>query len=118
MIGFKVKVVFNASKVIGKHEATAKRARLALSKQILKDSNYYIPAREWYLRTSGRMSEYTVSWHTAYARRLYYNPQYNFSTDKNPNAGGLWFQRAKETKLDVWVKKTKDVYRLAFGGGK
>lgn len=29
---------------------------------------------------------------TPYARRLYYHPEYNFRTDKNPNAGGMWFQ--------------------------
>lgn len=28
---------------------------------------------------------------TPYARRLYYHPEYNFRQDKNPNAGGLWF---------------------------
>lgn len=27
-----------------------------------------------------------------YARRLYFHPEYNFRTDKNPNAGGLWFE--------------------------
>ena len=26
-----------------------------------------------------------------YARRLYYHPEYNFSKEDNPNAGGLWF---------------------------
>lgn len=26
-----------------------------------------------------------------YARRLYYHPEYNFRTDKNPFAGGRWF---------------------------
>lgn len=26
-----------------------------------------------------------------YARRLYFHPEYNFSKDGNPNAGGLWF---------------------------
>lgn len=29
------------------------------------------------------------------ARRLYFNPQYNFRTDKNANAGGEW--------LDPWL---------------
>ena len=29
---------------------------------------------------------------TPYARRLYYHPEYNFRTDKNPHAGGMWFQ--------------------------
>lgn len=29
---------------------------------------------------------------TPYARRLYYHPEYNFRTDRNPHAGGMWFQ--------------------------
>lgn len=29
---------------------------------------------------------------TPYARRLYYHPEYNFSTAENPNAGGKWFE--------------------------
>ncbi len=29
---------------------------------------------------------------TPYARRLYYHPEYNFKTDKNPKAGGMWFE--------------------------
>lgn len=31
-----------------------------------------------------------VSW-GPYARRLYFNPQFNFRQDKNVNAGGRWF---------------------------
>lgn len=27
-----------------------------------------------------------------YARRLYYHPEYNFSTEENPNAGGKWLE--------------------------
>lgn len=27
-----------------------------------------------------------------YARRLHYHPEYNFSTAKNPNAGGEWLK--------------------------
>ncbi len=26
-----------------------------------------------------------------YARRLHFHPEYNFRTDKNPKAGGMWF---------------------------
>ena len=29
---------------------------------------------------------------TPYARRLYYHPEYNFRTDENPNAQGLWLR--------------------------
>lgn len=28
---------------------------------------------------------------TPYARRLYFHPEYDFSKDENPNAGGKWF---------------------------
>lgn len=29
---------------------------------------------------------------TPYARRLYYHPEYDFSTKENPNAGGKWLE--------------------------
>lgn len=29
---------------------------------------------------------------TPYARRLYFHPEYNFSKDGNPHAGGEWFE--------------------------
>lgn len=37
-----------------------------------------------------------ISWNTPYARRLYYHPEYNFSTEKNAQAGGYWFERMKQ----------------------
>ena len=33
---------------------------------------------------------------TPYARRLYYHPEYNYSTEHNPQAGGYWFERMKQ----------------------
>lgn len=36
---------------------------------------------------------------TPYARRLYFNPQFNFRTDKNANARGHW--------LDDWISGSK-----------
>lgn len=27
-----------------------------------------------------------------YPRRLYFHPEYNFSKEKNPKAGGMWFE--------------------------
>ena len=29
---------------------------------------------------------------TPYARRLYYHPEYHFSTEENPNARGEWYE--------------------------
>lgn len=36
---------------------------------------------------------------TPYARRLYYHPEYNFSTTENPNAQGRW--------LEDWINGDK-----------
>ncbi|WP_077623839.1 minor capsid protein [Sediminibacillus massiliensis] len=78
-----------------------------LDGEILKDSNFYIPARTWNLRDSGvintKVGSGEVVWKTKYARRLYYNPYYDFSTDKNPNARGFWFENAKAQFLKEWL---------------
>ncbi|UNP84825.1 minor capsid protein [Bacillus mycoides] len=88
-------------------EATQK-AQFALDQQVLKDSNYFIPKDTGELERSSirfiRPGEGHIEWNTPYARRLYYNPQYNFSTDVNPNAQGLWLEAAKAAKLDNWVR--------------
>lgn len=34
----------------------------------------------------------SLTYDTPYARRLYFHPEYNFRKDKNPNAGGEWFE--------------------------
>ncbi|MCQ2484758.1 MAG: hypothetical protein MJ168_05430 [Clostridia bacterium] len=43
---------------------------------------------------SSKVSDYSVAVvsDTPYARRLYFHPEYNFRQDKNPNAGGEWFE--------------------------
>lgn len=88
-------------------EAT-KKAQFALDEQVLKDSNYYAPEDTGELIRSGvrfsQPGEGHVEWNTPYARRLYYNPQYNFSHDTNPNAQGLWFEAAKAAHLDDWLR--------------
>lgn len=44
-----------------------------------------------------------LSFNAPYARRLYYHPEYNFRTDQNPNAQGLWLRH--------WQKKGKHAKR-------
>ena len=43
---------------------------------------------------------------TPYARKMYYHPEYNFKKDKNPNAGGLWFDPYVSGSKKDFVKKT------------
>ena len=40
-------------------------------------------------KNSGKVS---IVSDTPYARRLYFHPEYNFSKEKNKNAGGAWFE--------------------------
>lgn len=87
----------------------------ALDQQVVKDSNFYIPRDTGNLEGSGiRASifgEGKVAWETPYAKRLYYNPQYNFSTDSNPQAQGLWFEAARSRFVSSWIKLTEEAIK-------
>jgi hypothetical protein len=100
------------SKTIGK---ARKATQPIVDQQILKDSNAYIPADQWHLRDSSLkhsdIGKGRLMWVTPYARRLYYNPQYNFSKDKNPKAGGLWFERAKSADGRHWIELARKEMR-------
>lgn len=96
-------------------ERSKRLSRIALTEQVVKDSNYYIPKDIGNLEGSSLAnSDYEAGeavWATPYARRLYYNPQFNFSTDVNPNAGGLWFERAKAERTREWERIVGSKYR-------
>lgn len=110
----KVTVDADLSGVKQKLESKKKLAKYALTERVVKDSNYYVPKQTGNLEGSSLAnSDYQggkAIWATVYARRLYYNPQYNFSRDVNPNAGGLWFERAKAEKMSNWEKIVKESY--------
>lgn len=50
---------------------------------------------------------------TPYARRLYYHPEYHFSTEENPNAKGHWFEDWEEGGKyeDFAIHMYKEIYR-------
>jgi len=103
-----VSVKSNFTGVFKKIERKTKRTQFILDQQIVKDSNYYAPFADGLLIGSALIaSEFgkgKLVWDTPYSRRMYWNPQYNFSTDKNPNAGGKWFERAKAEHLSEWIQ--------------
>lgn len=119
MINFSVRNTFDLGAMIAKSNAATKRAQYLLDDQVLKDSNKYAPLRDGILIASGlshsRIGQGFIKWQTPYARRLYYNPQYNFSTDRNPLAGGLWFERAKAQHKGNWLKQAGVGYKQHFG---
>lgn len=120
MLKFDVRVDVDISRLQAKRNDATKAAQMQLDQDVLKDSNYYIPKAIGTLEGSGiRASEIgkgKVIWDTPYSRRLYYNPQYNFSKDKNPNARGLWFESAKAQKKGSWVDEAKKNYKRFFSG--
>ena len=50
-----------------------------------------------------------VRYRTPYARRLYYHPEYNFSQEKNPQAGAYWFERMKAQYKDQILKGAQQI---------
>lgn len=116
----KIKIDIDMAKLQAKRSMAEKEAQKQLDQDVLKDSNYYIPKDESTLEGSGirasKIGEGEVAWDTVYARRLYYNPQYNFSKDRNPNAQGLWFEVAKSNYKGNWLKNVKEQYKKYFDG--
>lgn len=108
-MGVRVKSDFSgaAKKIKQKKE----RTQLALDQQILKDSNFYLPFQDGVMMNSSfyasDLGKGLIAWDTPYARRLYWNPSFNFSKDRNPNARALWFEHAKSIHLDDWLAIAK-----------
>lgn len=120
MLKFNVRVNIKTDQLHSKRTSAKRAAQMQVDQDVLKDSNYYAPQDEGTLIRSGVLSSLIgkgrVIWNTVYARRLYYNPQYNFSKDRNPNAQGLWFEAAKAEKKDTWLKDAKSNYQRYFNG--
>lgn len=120
MIKFDVKTHLDTQKLKSKTKSSHHAAQMQLDQDVLKDSNYFIPMDTGELMRSGirhtQIGSGRIVWNTPYARRLYYNPQYDFSHDVNPNAGGLWFERAKSIHKKDWLKDAKKQYARYFDG--
>jgi len=103
-----VRLSFDTNRVKKRILTRMSRVQAALDTQVLKDSNFYIPKDTGNLESSGVRGTIPgsgkVIWDSKYARKLYYNPQYNFSKDSNPNAAGKWFERAKARRKKQWRK--------------
>ncbi|PAD67028.1 minor capsid protein [Bacillus sp. 7586-K] len=122
MLRITVNANLDIDEIIRRQQVANKEAQFALDNQVLKDSNYFAPEDLGYaggLKASSllhsRLGQGHIEWNTPYARRLYYNPQYNFSKDKNPNAQGLWFEAAKAVNKNNWVDVAQKSYDKYFG---
>lgn len=98
-----------------KFSELSEKGQQILDQEVLKSSNVFIPMDTGELmRSSLRATQFgsgKIIWDTSYARKLYFNPEYKFSTDKNSQAQGLWFEVAKSRDLNSWIdilEKLKD----------
>lgn len=86
-----------------------------VTSEFVKDSNYFAPKAQGDLIDSSYVhSDYDKGeaiWQTPYARRLFYNPQYKFSKDANPQARGLWAEVAKNQNLDKYKRLTNNALK-------
>jgi hypothetical protein len=103
-----IRVKVDTKRIKPKIEKAVNMAQAVVDSELLKDSNKYAPRDTGNLVNSSlrasQIGKGKLIWDTPYARRLYYNPQYNFSKDKNPMAGGLWFERAKSVHSKKWTR--------------
>lgn len=59
----------------------------------------------------------SIVFDTPYARKLYWHPEYNFRTDKNANAGGLWMDTYIRGDKKDFVKNTFMKFFKQLSGG-
>jgi hypothetical protein len=115
-------IQFNVRTELGNLQSRVQQAvdavQMQLDKEVLKDSNFFIPKDTGELERSAlrasNIGQGVLRWDTPYARRLYYNPQYNFSKDTNPNAQGLWFEAAKAQYKSDWIRLMQQTVNSRF----
>lgn len=110
-----VRVRIETKQIKPKVKKAVEQAQRVVDSQVLKDSNRYAPMDTGNLINSSlrasQIGQGRLVWDTPYARRLYYNPQYNFSKARNPQAGGLWFERAKAQHSREWAETARKAIR-------
>lgn len=114
-----VRAMINYGQLTQRGLNARKKGQFALDQDVLgRINSNYLPFRDGILAASGvsnsRIGEGQIIWSTPYARRHYYNPQYNFDTSKNSQAGGMWFERAKAAHLNDWIKAAAKPFGKEF----
>lgn len=114
----KVTTELNKGKIKSRADKASKKAQFILDEQVLKDSNDFAPRDTGTLVESSlqhsRVGSGALRWQTPYARRLYYNPSFNFSRDRNPKASGMWFEKAKSSFKAQWIALSDKVFKSNF----
>lgn len=87
------------------------RVQKYIDSEVLRKCDPYVPMDTGELKRSGirhtKIGSGEVRYRTPYARRLYYNPQYNFQGA--PMRGGKWFERAKNNHRDEILRGARKI---------
>ena len=102
-----ITVEFDTTAFLNSRGPALRRAQFAVDTQVIKDSNFFCPEADGFLKdsaiTASRPGEGIVAYDTSYAAKQYYLLP-NKSKDKNPNARGRWFEAARNMYSKYWLK--------------
>lgn len=83
----------------------------AIDAAVIRYTDPYVPYKTGALarsvNTNTVLGSGAIVYNTPYAARMYYNPQYHFNTEKHPQAGGYWFERAMADHKNDVLKEAK-----------
>ncbi|MFX3618724.1 MAG: minor capsid protein [Sporolactobacillus sp.] len=103
-----ITVKFHLGDIPGNVNKAAKRTLPALTTQVYTDTDPYVPFLTGDLsKSANRAADFErgiIHYNQPYARRLYYNPQYNFTKTFHPQARGRWFDYSKTQNKGKWVQ--------------
>jgi len=100
-------IIHDIQKSIAKRGLEAQgRVQQFIDSEVLRLCDPYVPMDTGHLKGSGtrhtRIGSGRVIYKTPYARRMYYNPQYNFQGA--PMRGAYWFERMKANHKEEILK--------------
>lgn len=82
-----------------------------IDNEVLRYTDKYVPFDTGVLKDSGirhtKIGSGNVIYRTPYARKMYYNPQFNFQG--GPMRGGKWFERMKADNRDSILRGAAQV---------
>ena len=107
---FSVKKI-NLSGIEPKIDHATNGALSIFSQQVFKDMTPFVPMDTGNLAESpARASNFNkgqIIYDTPYAKRMYNGVNFNFSTDKHPQAQAHWDEKAKTVHIKSWEKVAK-----------
>lgn len=110
----RAKVIINPGAL--KKLAEAQRQALEMTAEAVKSdivTSQVVPKQTGDLERSGHVDasglgqgKVKIVFDAPYARRHYWHPEYNFRTDKNPNAQGKWMEKYHDGEKREFVEET------------